>query len=181
MASPPDQRNRGRASRTRKCVSLREISTARTSRFRQGLGSFTIVSGKISIDPMTQLISSRFSLLRAALVAAALFSLCVSSNVGPRFLPLPTPENYAAENLQQTTGTTASRSPSQLSASFRVPMAQGQKRADRDLQAQPVAVLAGLGIVLPNNARVFAELSDSDTLFTLALTLLPPGRAPPRL
>ena len=130
---------------------------------------------------MTQLLLSRLSILRAAVVVAALFSLCVSSNVGPRFLPLPTPENYTAEDLQQTTGTTVSRSPSKTSASFRVPMAQGQKRADRELQAQPLAVLPGINFVLPNSTRVFAELSDPDNLFSFALASLPSGRAPPRL
>jgi hypothetical protein len=130
---------------------------------------------------MTQLIISRRSILRAAIVVATLFSLCVSSNVGPRFLPLPTPENYTAENLQQTTGTIVSRSRSKTSAVFRVPMAQGQKRADRELQAQPPAVLAGLHIVLPNNTRAFAELSNPETVFIIAQASLPSGRAPPRL
>ncbi len=130
---------------------------------------------------MTKLILSRVSGLRAAVVVAALFSLCVSSNVGPRFLPLPALENYAAENLYGTTGTTASRSHSTASASFRVPMAQAQKRADRELQAQPLAVLPGINFVLPNRTRVFAELSGPDALFTLALASLPSGRAPPRL
>ena len=130
---------------------------------------------------MTKLILSRLSILRATVVVAALFSLCVSSNVGPRFLPLPTPENYAAENLLQATGTTASRSHSSTSANFRVPMAQAQKRADRELQAQSLAVMPGIHFVLPNNTRVFAELSDPDALFNLALASLPSGRAPPRL
>jgi hypothetical protein len=130
---------------------------------------------------MTQVIESRFSVLRASVVIAALFSLCVSSNVGPRFLPLPTLENYAAENLQQTTGATASRSHSSGSVSFRVPMAQGQKRADRELQAQPLAVMPGINFVLPSKTRVVAEPSDPDVLFTLALASLPSGRAPPRL
>lgn len=130
---------------------------------------------------MTPVILSRLSIWRAAIVVAALFSLCVSSNVGPRFLPLSTAENYTAENLQQTTGTATSRATSQTSASFRVPMAQAQKRADRELQAQSLAVMPGIHFVLPNNTRVFAELSDPDALFNLALTSLPSGRAPPRL
>ena len=130
---------------------------------------------------MTHLISSRLSILRALVIVAALFSLCVSSNVGPRFLPLPAVENYAAENLQQTTGATASRSHSMASASFRIPMAEGQKRADRELQAQPLAVMPGINFVLPNKSRVLAEPSDPDALFTLALASLPSGRAPPRL
>ena len=123
---------------------------------------------------------SRLRIVRASVVVAALFSLCVSSNVGPRFLPLPTAEN-SAEIVQQTTGTTASRAPSQTSASFRIPMAQAQKRADRELQAQPLAALPGINFVLPNTTPVFAELSDSDNLFSVALASLPSGRAPPRL
>jgi len=130
---------------------------------------------------MTEFISSRLTILRDAVIIAALFTLCVSSNVGPRFLPLPALENYAVENLRETTGTTASHSHSKGSASFRVPMAQGQKRADRELQAQPLAVMPGINFVLPNKTRVFAELSDPDALFTLALASLPSGRAPPRL
>ena len=130
---------------------------------------------------MTQLILSRVSGLRVAVVVAALFSLCVSSNVGPRFLPLPTLEKYGAENIQQTSSLTASRSQSSGLATFRVPMAQAQKRADRELQAQSLAVMPGINFVLPNKTRVFAELSDPDALFTLALASLPSGRAPPRL
>ena len=153
----------------------------RDVRFVKPFGPFEIVSGKISISSMTQLILSRLSILRAAVVVAALFSLCLSSNVGPRFLPLPTLENYTAKDLWQTTGTTASRSHSQTLASFRVPMAQAQKRADRELQAQPLAVIPGINFVLPNKKRSFAKLSDPDALFTLALASLPAGRAPPRL
>jgi hypothetical protein len=119
--------------------------------------------------------------MRVAIVVAALFSLCVSSNVGPRFLPLPALEKYAVENLQQTTGATASRSHSTESASFRVPMAQAQKRADRELQARLLAVLPGINFELSNNTPVFAEPSDPDALFTFALATLPSGRAPPRL
>lgn len=128
---------------------------------------------------MIQLIFSRISISRVAVVAA-LFSLCVSSNVGPRFLPLPTLENYAAENLRQTAGATVSRSHSNGSNSFRVPMAQAQKRADRELQAQPLAVMPGIHFVLPHNNPVLAELSHLDTFLTNALASLPSGRAPPR-
>jgi hypothetical protein len=87
----------------------------------------------------------------------------------------------AAENFQQTAGATVSRSLSTTSASFRVPMAQAQKRADRELETQPLAALPGIHFVLPTNTRVFAELSDPVTLFALAPRSLPPGRAPPRL
>lgn len=130
---------------------------------------------------MIRLIFSKLSILRVAVVVAALFSLCVSSNVGPRFLPLPTVEDYAAENLRQTTGVTVSRSHYRGSNSFRVPMAQAQRRADRELQAQPLAVMPGIHFVLPDNTRVLAETSHPDTFFTPALASLPSGRAPPRL
>ncbi|HEU4766390.1 MAG TPA: hypothetical protein VFS77_03420 [Pyrinomonadaceae bacterium] len=130
---------------------------------------------------MIQSSPTRVSILRAAVVLAALFSLCVSSNVGPCFLPLPPLENFAAENLQQATGATASRSHSTASAGFRVPMAQAQKRADRELETRSLPVLAGINVVLPNTTRVFAELSDSDPLYAVALASLPSGRAPPRL
>ena len=128
---------------------------------------------------MWQLISSRFSIVRVAVVAA-LFSLCISSNVGPCFLPLPALENYAAETLQPTTGATASRSHSSRSASYRVPMAQAQKRADRELQAQPLALMPGIHFVPANDTRVFVDISDPDAFFTVALASLPSGRAPPR-
>ena len=130
---------------------------------------------------MIQLIFSNFSILRVAVVVVALFSLFVSSNVGPRFLPLPTLEDYAAENLQQTTGATVSRSHSRGSNSFRVPMAQAQRRADRELKVQPLAVMPGIHFVLPDNTRVLAERSHPDAFFTHALASLPSGRAPPRL
>ena len=130
---------------------------------------------------MTQLILSRRSILRATVIVAALFSLCVSSNVGPSFLPLPVLQSEVAENLQQTTGATASRSQSSELATFRVPMAQAQKRADRELQGQPLAVMPGIHFVLPNTTRVFAEFNDPDFLFTVASTSLHSGRAPPRL
>ena len=120
----------------------------------------------------------RLSVSRASVVVAALFSLCVSSNVGPCFLPLPALGNDAADGLQQAT---ASRSPSRGLADFRVPMAQAQKRADRELQAQSPAVTPGINFVLPNAARVFVEGNDQDAFFTLALASLPSGRAPPRL
>ena len=139
------------------------------------------VSGKISPLRMTHLNSSRLRILRVFVIVAALFSLCVSSDVGPRFLPLPALENQAAENLQQSTGATASGLRSTGSASFRVPMAQAQKRADRELQAQQLAVMPGILLVLPDNTRAFAGFNDPGVLFTAAVTSLPSGRGPPRL
>jgi hypothetical protein len=130
---------------------------------------------------MRQITSSRLSLSPAAVIFAALFSLCVSSNVGPCFFPLPVLENYAAENFQQTPDAKASRSHSKGSASFRVPMAQAQKRADRELNAPPLAVMPRIYFALPHNIRVFADSSHPDIYVGGALALLPSGRAPPRL
>jgi hypothetical protein len=59
-------------------------------------------------------------------------------------------------------------------------MAQAQKRADRELRAQPLAAMPGIDVGPPDNTRVFVELSDPDTLSTVALASLPSGRAPPR-
>lgn len=139
-----------------------------------------IVSDKISSQSMTQLTLARILISRASIIVAALFSLCISSNVGPRFLPLPPVEKYAAENLQPATAASASRLYSR-GASFRVPMAQAQKRADRELQAQSLAVIPGIQLVLSNNTKVFAEPSDPQSFFSVVLALLPSGRAPPRL
>lgn len=129
---------------------------------------------------MRQFTLSRLSLVRAILVVGGLFSLCVSSNVGPCFLPLPALETYTAEILQQTPGTTASRSNSRGSAGFRVPMAQAQKRAD-ELQAQILAVMPRVHVVLPDDTRVFADQSHPYFYFGTALASLPSGRAPPHL
>ena len=128
---------------------------------------------------MTQVIPSRLSGLRAAVVVAALCSLFVSSNVGPHFLPLPALDNYRAADLQASDAT-ASRSHCTAADSFRVPMAQAQKRANGDLQTQPLAAMAALQSVLPNNTRVFADVSYPDVLVTVALASLQSGRAPPR-
>ena len=60
-------------------------------------------------------------------------------------------------------------------------MAQGQKRADRELQAVSLAVMPGIDFVPANDTRVFAALYDPEPLFSLTLASLPSGRAPPRL
>jgi hypothetical protein len=130
---------------------------------------------------MRQLILSRLLTLRAMVVVVALFSFCVSSNVGPCFLPLPALENYEAENVQQILRVKASRLPFGEPSSFRVPIAHGQKRVDLDGQAQSLALMPGVNFVLSNNTRVFAERSHCEPLFTLDLASLPLGRAPPRL
>jgi len=130
---------------------------------------------------MLPLILSRLSLLRATVVISALFSLCVSSNVGPCFLPLPVPDSAAAEASHEQQSTTASRSQSKDPGSFRVPMmAQGQKRADREPQPRSLAVMAGI-CVISINCRVTAQAIDPKVSITSALVSAPSGRAPPDL
>ena len=128
---------------------------------------------------MLPLIPSRLSVLRASVVVAALFSLCVSSDVGPRFLPLPVPESAAAEASHEQHGTTASRSQSKEPGSFRVPMTQGQKRADRQPQPRSLAVMPGVNCGMSNECRLTAEVIDPKISITSALVSAPSGRAPP--
>jgi hypothetical protein len=133
---------------------------------------------------MLPLILSRLSVLRASVVVAALFSLCVSSNVGPRFLPLPVPDSAAAaaEASHEQQGTTASRSQSKEPGSFRVPMmAQGQKRADREPHPRSLAVMPGVDCVMSNDCRLTAEVIDPKISIPSALVSVPSGRAPPDL
>jgi len=132
---------------------------------------------------MVGTIISRIFQLRALLVLATLISLCVSNNVGPSFLPLPIVKDRIAEKPQENQRDTASRCPSPTqSDSFRVPMmGQAQKRAVKELQAQPLGTTLRAGLVLPNDARVATELSFSVSQFTSASVSQPPGRAPPRL
>ena len=168
------------ASRVKRCTDEADnrvhlgVSVSESLRLR--IVSWFLVTSRLMIQPS----STRLSILRAGVVIAALFSLCVSSNVGPCFLPLPPLEIYSAENLQKATGATASRSHSTASAGFRVPMAQAQKRADRELSTRSLAVPPGIDFVVPNQTRIFAELTDSDPLYVEALASLPSGRAPPR-
>ena len=130
---------------------------------------------------MVQFIQPRHSVLRASVVITALISLCVSSDVGPRFLPLPTLESAVAESSDEQQDITISRSHSNESDSFRVPMmAQSQKRADREPQA-PLVLVPGLHVRSSNNGRVPATVTASDSLFISAILSEPLGRAPPDL
>jgi hypothetical protein len=96
---------------------------------------------------------------RAFLVVAALVSLCVSSNVGPRFLPLPTISDDVEASQPDHQGETRSRRSQSEADSFRVPlMAQTQKRTDREpQQPQPVALLLKGIAIAANDGRVTVE------------------------
>lgn len=128
---------------------------------------------------MPQLITSKLAVLRASVVLAALFSLCVSSNVGPRFVPLPALEPAIAQSSHDVQGTTASRAHANEFGSFRVPMAQAQKRADREPESRSPALMSGVEWVLSNFLRVPAHLTDPKLSVTATWVPAPSGRAPP--
>lgn len=116
--------------------------------------------------------------MRALLVIAALLSLCISSNVGPRLLPLPDVIDRVEEQCEKKVGISRSRGPQ--AESFLVPM-MAQRRADREAPPQPLAALPKVGFVSPNEARFAAECSQQSFFFTSASVSRPFGRGPPRL
>lgn len=121
--------------------------------------------------------------MRAALVIVALFTLCVSNNVGPCFLPLAAITDRITEQRQDNQLNKTDRPPSPTeSDSFRVPMmVQTQKRADKEHHPQPLATTLNTVFVVPDDDRTATEFSYAISLIRSALVLQPPGRAPPCL
>ena len=71
--------------------------------------------------------------LRALLVIAALICLCVSSNVGLQFFPLPASTTPVALDVQLDQPNKGLYAPPADAKSFRVPMmVQSKKRADKE-------------------------------------------------
>jgi len=128
-----------------------------------------------------QQISLRVFEPRALLVVAALISLCISSNVGPRFLPLPTISNELVTSQPEDQGETASRRSRSEAYNFRVPMmAQTQKRADREPQQyQPLALLLKGVVIAANDGRVTIAPNYASPLPGPPSLSLAFGRAPP--
>jgi hypothetical protein len=118
---------------------------------------------------------------RAFLVVAALISLCVSSNVGPRFLPLPTISDELVASQPEHHGETRSRRSRSEVDSFRVPMmAQTQKRTDREpQQPQPIALLLKRVLVSANDCRILTDCYFASSLPAPPSLSLRFGRAPP--
>lgn len=119
--------------------------------------------------------------LRFFLVVAALLSLCVSSNVGPRFLPLPTISDDLVASQSEDQGEKASRRSRSEADSFRVPMmGQTQKRTDREPQRpQSVALVLNGVLISANDYRVGTEYDYSRSSHTPPSLSLFFGRAPP--
>ncbi len=128
-----------------------------------------------------QQIRLRVFVWRAFLVVATLISLCVSSNVGPRFLPLPAlSDDFAISQAEHQDEIASRRSRSEVD-SFRVPMmAQTQKRTDREpQQPQPVALLLKGVVVSINDCRIAIERYFASSLPVPPSLSLRFGRAPP--
>jgi hypothetical protein len=118
---------------------------------------------------------------RAFLVVATLISLCVSSNVGPRFLPLPTISDDLVASQPEHQGETRSRRSRSEVDSFRVPMmARTQKRTDREpQQPQPLPLLLKGIVVSINDCRIAIERYFASSLPVPPSLSLRFGRAPP--
>ena len=118
---------------------------------------------------------------RAVLVVATLISLCVSSNVGPRFLPLPTIADDLVASQPEHQGETSSQRSRSQADSFRVPMmAETQKRTDRDpQQPQPIALLLKGILVSIDDCRITADRYFASSLPVPPSLSLRFGRAPP--
>lgn len=121
--------------------------------------------------------------LRAILIIAALTCLCVSSNVGPQFFPLPTAANQVALDVQLHQADSALHAPQADAKSFRVPMmVQSKKRADKEPpQSDPLIALPSNRFGPSTGTRFPAEIAYTPCFFT-SITMAPrAGRAPPSL
>lgn len=124
---------------------------------------------------------SRLFELRACMVVAALISLCISSNVGPRFLPLPAISDEPAISQSESQGTSATRQSHSEANGFRMPMmSQTQKRTDREpQQLQPVVLPTRDSLIVLNDYRVAIERHYASSLLKAPALSLFFGRAPP--
>lgn len=133
---------------------------------------------------MSPKVSIRTSLdWRALLVVAALTCLCVSSNVGPQFLPLPPAARQSALEIQVHQANNTSYAPQADAKGFRVPMmVQTKKRADKEPpQTDPLIALPSDRFRPATDTRFPAEIAYTACFFT-SITMAPrAGRAPPSL
>ena len=119
---------------------------------------------------------------RALLVVAMLTCLCISSNVGLQFFPLPATSHVLAD-VQQDQHNKASHAPRSGAQSFRVPMmVQSRKDADKaPPQCDPLVALPSDRFGLSTDTR-FALEADYTVPFVESVTMAPRGgRAPPSL
>lgn len=120
--------------------------------------------------------------MRALIILGVLFSLCVSNNVGPRLLPLPSLTASASAVKQVSLYTTASHLPTPDGTdTFRVAIAAPtNKRAGSEISPLPLAAHAPQSSLLPpgdvGNPERFVYQSHLVTSPSLSR---PQGRAPP--
>jgi hypothetical protein len=121
--------------------------------------------------------------LRAIVVIAALVCLCVSSNVGLQFFPLPAVTSQAVLHVQPDQANHSSHAPRAGTQNFRVPMmVQANKRADKEApQSNPLIAVRVDGLGFPGATRFAIEIR-YPVSFVTSVTMVPnPGRAPPSL
>ena len=121
--------------------------------------------------------------LRSFLILVALICLCVSSNVGLQFFPLPASTTRVALDVQLDQTNKTSHAPQADAKSFRVPMmVQSKKRADKEPpQSERLIALPSARFSLPRDTRFAIEI-DQTVYFLTPLTMAPrAGRAPPSL
>ena len=121
--------------------------------------------------------------LRSFLILVALICLCVSSNVGLQFFPLPASTTQVALDVQLDQTNKTSHAPQADAKSFRVPMmVQSKKRADKEPpQSDRLIALPSTRFGLSRDTRIAIEI-DHTVCFLTPLTMAPrAGRAPPSL
>ena len=120
---------------------------------------------------------------RALLVIAALVCLCVSSNVGLQFFPLPVVVHCDNVIAQLDRGAHTSHAPEAEAYSFRVPMmAQSKKRGDKEPpQSDPFFAVSTVRSDVQTDTRSSIEVRYPVTFLT-SISMTPPvGRAPTSL
>lgn len=121
--------------------------------------------------------------LRALFVIAALVCLCVSSNVGLQFFPLPAVTSQPILHVQPDRANHASHAPRADAQGFRVPMmVQSNKRADKESpQSNPLIAVRVDGFDFPGATRSATEIR-YPVCFVTSVSMAPrTGRAPPSL
>jgi hypothetical protein len=121
--------------------------------------------------------------LRALVIIAALVCLCVSSNVGLQFFPLPAVTTQSVLHVQPDQPNLASHAPRAGAQSFRVPMmVQSNKRADKESpQSDAIIAVRVDGLGFPGATRFAIEVG-YPVCFVTSVTMVPSaGRAPPSL
>ena len=124
--------------------------------------------------------ASRFQPRVFGIISVALFSLCVSNNVGTSFLPLPVVTECVAENRQWPQDSAFRSSSQNVTDRFRVPiMGHSQKRADKDNPTRAVAATPRTELVLPVPSRSVARRDSPLPKPSIPHLSQPPNRGPP--